>query len=56
MQDFQSLIDQDDVRELLGKLIRSRSQNPPGDVRECAALIADELKRRGLHGCVPSLP
>lgn len=48
MQDLQEFIDPEDVRELLGKLIRSRSLNPPGDVRECAGLIADELKRRGL--------
>ena len=48
MQDFQKLIDPEDIRALLSKLIRSKSLNPPGDVRECAGLIADDLKRRGL--------
>src|SRR3972149_8824519 len=48
MPDFQKYIDPDDVRDLLSKLVRSKSLNPPGDVRECAGLIADELKRRGL--------
>ncbi len=50
MQDFQKLIDPADVQALLSKLIRSRSLNPPGDVRECACLIAEELKGRGLPG------
>jgi acetylornithine deacetylase/succinyl-diaminopimelate desuccinylase-like protein len=48
MNDFQKFIDPEDVRELLSKLIRSSSLNPPGDVRECGAIIAEELKRRGL--------
>lgn len=48
MLDFNKYIDPDDLRNLLGKLIRSRSLNPPGDVRECAQLIAEELKRRQL--------
>jgi acetylornithine deacetylase/succinyl-diaminopimelate desuccinylase family protein len=48
MLDFHKYIDPNDVRNLLGKLIRSRSLNPPGNVRECAALIAEELQRRKL--------
>ena len=48
MIDFDPYIQPDDVRSLLQKLIRSQSLNPPGDVRECAALIAEELKRRNL--------
>ncbi|HYB20856.1 MAG TPA: ArgE/DapE family deacylase, partial [Thermodesulfobacteriota bacterium] len=48
MQDFQKLIDPEDIRALVSNLIRSRSLNPPGDVRECAGLIVDDLKRRGL--------
>lgn len=48
MQDFQDLIDPEDIQALLGKLIRSKSLNPPGDVRGCAGLIADDLRRRGL--------
>ena len=48
MKDVAAYIDPDDVRDLLTKMIRSRSLNPPGDVRECAGLIAEELKRRGL--------
>jgi acetylornithine deacetylase/succinyl-diaminopimelate desuccinylase family protein len=48
MEDFQRYIDPQDVQELLVKLIRSKSLNPPGDVRECASLIADELRRRDL--------
>lgn len=48
MEDALAYVDPDDVREILVKLIRSRSLNPPGDVRECAGLIAEELKRRGL--------
>jgi acetylornithine deacetylase/succinyl-diaminopimelate desuccinylase family protein len=43
-----SHIDPDDVRDLLAGLIRSRSLNPPGDVRDCAALIAEELRKRNL--------
>ena len=48
MGNFQQFINLEDTRELLSKLIRSKSLNPPGDVRECAGLIADDLKRRGL--------
>lgn len=48
MIDFQRFIDREDTRRLLGQLIRSKSLNPPGDVRECAALIVEELKRRSL--------
>ena len=48
MPDFETYIDPQDVQDLLTKLIRSKSLNPPGDVRECAGLIADELKRRNL--------
>jgi succinyl-diaminopimelate desuccinylase len=50
MPDFQKFIDPEDVRELLGKLIRSPSLNPPGEVRDCARLIAADLLRRGLPG------
>ena len=45
---FLKSIDPEDTRDLLGKLIRSKSLNPPGDVRECAAVIVEELKRRKL--------
>jgi succinyl-diaminopimelate desuccinylase len=48
MIDFQRFIDREDTRQLVGKLVRSKSLNPPGDVRECAALIVEELKRRNL--------
>jgi len=48
MIDINQYIKKDDVRSLLQKMIRSQSLNPPGDVRECANLIADELKRRDL--------
>jgi len=48
MKDVPASIDSDDVRHLLTKLIRSRSLNPPGDVRECAGLIAEELRKRNL--------
>jgi len=48
MEDFKKYIDPQDLQELLTNLIRSKSLNPPGDVRECAGLIADELKRRNL--------
>jgi acetylornithine deacetylase/succinyl-diaminopimelate desuccinylase family protein len=48
MEDASAHINPDDVRDLLTRLIRSRSLNPPGDVRECAGLIAGELRRRGL--------
>jgi len=41
-------IDPEDTRKLLTRLIRSSSLNPPGDVRECAGIIAEELKTRGL--------
>jgi len=48
MIDFQRFIDREDTRRLLGQLVRSKSLNPPGDVRECAALIGEDLKRRNL--------
>jgi succinyl-diaminopimelate desuccinylase len=48
MADFQKFIHPDDTRALLTRMIRSRSLNPPGDVRECAGIIAGELKARGL--------
>jgi len=48
MKDVAAVIDPDDVRDLLTRMIRSKSLNPPGDVRECAGLIAGELKKRGL--------
>jgi acetylornithine deacetylase/succinyl-diaminopimelate desuccinylase family protein len=48
MGDVFSHIDPEEVRELLIGLIRSRSLNPPGDVRDCAARIAEELRQRGL--------
>ncbi len=48
MIDINQYVDIDDVSSLLQKLIRSKSLNPPGDVHECAILIADELKRRSL--------
>ncbi len=47
MENVLAYINPDEVRDLLTKMIRSRSLNPPGDVRECAGLIAEELKRRG---------
>lgn len=48
MKDVAAYIDPDEVRDLLTRMIRSKSLNPPGDVRECANLIAEELKKRGL--------
>ena len=48
MDDINPYINVDDIRSLLEKLIRCQSLNPPGDVRPCANLIAEELKRRGL--------
>ena len=48
MVDFQRFIDREDTGQLLGKLVQSKSLNPPGDVRECAALIVEELKLRNL--------
>jgi succinyl-diaminopimelate desuccinylase len=48
MKDFLRWIDPDDLRNLLQRLIRCASVNPPGDVRECASLIVQDLKRRGL--------
>ncbi len=48
MTDINQYIQKEDICSLLQKLIRSQSLNPPGDVRECAHLVADELKRRGL--------
>jgi len=48
MADFQKFINPDDARTLLTRMVRSKSLNPPGDVRECAGIIAGELKVRGL--------
>jgi len=48
MADFQKWIDPDDTRSLLIRMVRSQSLNPPGDVRECAGIIAQELKAREL--------
>jgi len=48
MADFQQFINPDDTRTLLTRMVRSRSLNPPGDVRECAGIITEELKARGL--------
>ena len=48
MADFQKFINPDDTRTLLTRMIRSKSLNPPGDVRECAVIVAEELKARGL--------
>ncbi len=48
MADFQKFINPDDTRTLLTRMIRSKSLNPPGDVRECGGIIAEELKARGL--------
>lgn len=48
MNDLEQYINADNIRSLLQKLIRSKSLNPPGDVRECAGLIAEELKQRDL--------
>ena len=48
MKEVAADIDPDEVRDLLTRMIRSKSLNPPGDVRECANLIAEELKKRGL--------
>lgn len=50
MENVSAYINPDEVRDLLTKMIRSRSLNPPGDVRECARLIAEELRRRGIPG------
>jgi len=41
-------IDPEETRKLLTRLICSKSLNPPGDVRECAGIIAEELKALGL--------
>src|SRR5512143_4102644 len=48
MADFQNFINPDDTLALLTRMVRSRSLNPPGDVRECAGIIAEALKLRGL--------
>jgi succinyl-diaminopimelate desuccinylase len=48
LKQIEEWIDPADVRDLLTRLIRSRSLNPPGDVRECAGIIAADLERRGL--------
>ena len=48
MSTIQDFIHSEETQELLSRLIRSRSLNPPGDVRECAAIVVEELKTRGL--------
>lgn len=48
MIDFKTLIDPEETNALLSRMIRSKSLNPPGDVRECAGIISEELKKRGL--------
>jgi acetylornithine deacetylase/succinyl-diaminopimelate desuccinylase family protein len=48
MADFEKFIDPEETRNLLVRMVRSRSLNPPGDVRECAGILAGELKARGL--------
>ena len=48
MQEISQRIDSEETRRLLTRLVRSRSLNPPGDVRECAGIVAEELKTRGL--------
>ena len=48
MIDLASFINPEETQGLLSRMIRSKSLNPPGDVRECAGIIAEELKRRGL--------
>jgi acetylornithine deacetylase/succinyl-diaminopimelate desuccinylase-like protein len=48
MSTIQDLIHPEETQKLLSQLIRSRSLNPPGDVRECAMIVAEELKARGL--------
>jgi succinyl-diaminopimelate desuccinylase len=48
MADFLQFIQPDETRALLTRMIRSKSVNPPGDVRECAGIIAGEIKDRGL--------
>src|SRR5512143_1358212 len=48
MADFQNFINSADTLALLTRMVRSRSLNPPGDVRECAGIIAEALKLRGL--------
>jgi len=48
MPTIQDLIHPEETQKLLSRLIRSRSLNPPGDVRECAMIVAEELKARGL--------
>ena len=48
MPTIQDSVHPEETQKLLSRLIRSRSLNPPGDVRECAAIVAEELKARGL--------
>ena len=48
VQEISQGINPEETRRLLTGLIRSKSLNPPGDVRECAAIIADALAARGL--------
>ena len=48
LKQIEEFIAPEEVRDLLARLIRSRSLNPPGDVRECAQLIAADLEGRGL--------
>jgi len=48
VQEINQRIDPEEIRNLLTRLIRSKSLNPPGDVRECAGIIAGALTARGL--------
>jgi acetylornithine deacetylase/succinyl-diaminopimelate desuccinylase-like protein len=48
VQEISQRIDSEETRRLLTRLVRSRSLNPPGDVRDCAGIVAEELKTRGL--------
>jgi acetylornithine deacetylase/succinyl-diaminopimelate desuccinylase family protein len=48
MPRFQDSIQPEETQKLVSRLVRSNSLNPPGDVRECAGIIAEELKARGL--------
>ncbi|NWF57443.1 MAG: M20 family metallopeptidase [Syntrophaceae bacterium] len=48
MADFLESINPDDTGGVLRRMIRSKSLNPPGDVRECGGIIAEELRTRGL--------
>jgi acetylornithine deacetylase/succinyl-diaminopimelate desuccinylase family protein len=48
VQEISQRIDPEETRKLLTRLIRCKSLNPPGDVRECAGIIAEELQAGGL--------